>query len=236
MELDGCRALVVGATGVIGGALAQALLGRGAAVALAGRDRTALDAVASRCGDAPAATFDAYDLAAVARLPGWAADRLGGLDLVVCAIGTVAFGEACRTTDAVAEHLVTVNALAPAALARGALPLLEAGGTFAAITGVVAEHPQPLMADYSASKAALAAWLRAVRREQRGRRVRVLDICLPHLDTGFADRAVHGTPPSLPPGADFDQAVARIVAALANGAESVRPGADGTLVAEGHAR
>lgn len=41
-------------------------------------DRTALDAVAADCRDAPAEAFDAYDLDAVAELPLWAQDRLSG--------------------------------------------------------------------------------------------------------------------------------------------------------------
>ncbi|MFJ5292831.1 SDR family NAD(P)-dependent oxidoreductase [Streptomyces sp. NPDC088348] len=236
MEIAGCRALVVGATGVIGGAFARALAAQGAVIAVAGREARALDAVAAHCRNAPARTFDAYDLDSVADLPRWAADRLSGLDLVMSAMGVAAFSDASDLPDEVAEHLMTVNALAPMSLLRGALPLLGPGGTVAAITGVVAERPQPFMADYSASKAALAAWLRAVRREQRARHVRVLEVSLSHLDTGFARRAVRGTPPPLPAGADFAATIEHVVAAVADGTEAVRCGADGALVNEGRAR
>lgn len=236
MEIAGCRALVVGASGVLGGALARALTERGSKVALAGRNPAALADVAVPCRGAPVRAFDAYDLDAVAGLPRWAADRLGGLDLVMSAVGVAAFSDAAELPDAVAEHLMTVNALAPMALLRGALPLLGPGGTAAAITGVVADRPQAFMADYSASKAALSAWLRAVRREQRPRLVRVLEVSLPHLDTGFADRAVLGTPLRLPPGADLGATVDHVLTALADETEAIRPGADGALADERRAR
>lgn len=189
MEIAGCRALVVGATGVIGGAFARALAGRGAVVAVAGRDR-GCRRLLRRVG-------------AAGRGRGIPDDRERA-----CPDGPAARGPAPPCPD----------------------------GTVAAITGVVAEHPQPFMADYSASKAALAAWLRAVRREQRARHVRVLEVSLPHQDTGFAGRAARGTPPALPPGADLDAAITHLVAAVANGVEAVRPGADGALVDELRAR
>ncbi|MFE4703360.1 hypothetical protein ACWCPD_25075 [Streptomyces sp. NPDC001935] len=52
----------------------------------------------------------------------WAADRLGGLDGVVVCVGGAAFAPAESVSDAVAEHLFTVNALAPMAFPPAALP------------------------------------------------------------------------------------------------------------------
>ncbi|WP_432065085.1 SDR family NAD(P)-dependent oxidoreductase [Streptomyces sp. C10-9-1] len=228
MELSGARVLVAGATGVIGHGITRELTARGARTALAGRNAARLVAVADTTGpDTPRRVFDAYDLDGCAALAPWAAERLGGLDAVVCAVGAVAFGPADTLLDAHAEHLVTVNLLAPAALLRAALPLLPEGGAVLALTGVVATSPQPGMADYSAAKAALAAWLTAARAEQRRRRVRVVEARLGHLDTGLVDRAVAGTPPPLPPGGDPDRAVAAVADALTGDAELVRPAPGG---------
>ncbi|WP_079189797.1 SDR family NAD(P)-dependent oxidoreductase [Actinacidiphila paucisporea] len=214
---DGARVLIVGATGEIGGALARALSGRGAALALAGRHRERLDEVAADCEDCPTRTLDAYDLDACRRLPAWAAEHLTGIDLVLTAVGVAAFGPAEELTEAAAEHLVTVNALAPMAVIRGALNLLGPGGAAAAVTGLVAERPQAGMADYSAAKAALSAWLTAVAREQRRRRVTIHDLRPPHIDTGFADRALTGRPPALPQPVALDTAVRAIIDVIRTG-------------------
>ncbi|MGW2787804.1 SDR family NAD(P)-dependent oxidoreductase [Streptomyces populi] len=232
MIVNGAGILVPGATGVLGTALVLRLHEQGAAVAVAGRDREGLARVSQACGDAPARAFDAYDLEECARTVNWAAGELGGLDGVVVCVGGAAFGPAESVSDAVAEHLFTVNAMAPMAFLRAALPLVRPGGVIAAITGVVADSPQAGMADYSASKAALSAWLRAVRREQRASGITVLEIRLPHVETGFAGRAVLGTPPVLPTGLPVAEAVDAIVAALSAGARLVKPGRDAPLDVE----
>ncbi|MFF3883691.1 SDR family NAD(P)-dependent oxidoreductase [Streptomyces sp. NPDC001914] len=221
--------LVPGATGTLGAALALRLHEQGVAVAVAGRDRAGLARVSRACGDAPARAFDAYDLEQCARTVTWAAGELGGLDGVVVCVGSTAFGPAESVGDAVAEHLFTVNALAPMAFLRAALPVVDPGGVIAAITGVVVDSPQAGMADYSASKAGLSTWLRAVRREQRRSGVTVLEIRLPHVETGFAGRAVLGTPPALPAGLPVAEAVDAIVAGLSARARLVKPGRDAPL-------
>ncbi|MFE9738530.1 SDR family NAD(P)-dependent oxidoreductase [Streptomyces sp. NPDC006477] len=211
------RVLVPGATGVIGGALAERLHGLGARIAVAGRDPDSLARVAAACGDAPARRLDAYDLDGCARSVPWAVGELGGLDAVVVCVGVAGFGPAEEVGDTVAEHLLTVNALAPMAVLRAALAAVPAGGVLAAVTGVVVDAAPAGMADYAASKAALATWLTSVRRERRRTGPAVLDIRLPHVESGFAERAVCGNPPTLPRGRTVDEAVDRILDALTSG-------------------
>ncbi|MFE1382564.1 SDR family NAD(P)-dependent oxidoreductase [Streptomyces sp. NPDC058740] len=202
MDTTAMRSLVVGATGMIGGLAARSLHRRGAPVAVAGRDAGRLAERSRQSGACPHRVFDAYDLDGCEGLAPWAARSLGRLDRVVVAVGVAGFGRAERVGEAAVEHLMTVNALAPMAVVRGALPLLEAGGAVAVVTGAVVDAPPQGMADYAAAKAALATWLKVVGREQRARGVRVLDVRMPHLEGGFAARAVTGSPPALPPGAD----------------------------------
>ncbi|GAB2796244.1 hypothetical protein GCM10027073_30090 [Streptomyces chlorus] len=236
MDINGARVLVAGATGVLGSALTAELAGRGARPALAGRDPARLAEAAQAYADAPTLLFDAYDPASCARAVQGAADALGGLDAVVTAFGTVAFGRVAEVGDEVAEHLTAINVLAPAAFFRAALALMAPGSLIAAFTGVVAERPQAGMADYSASKAALSAWLFAARREARTAGIRVLDIRPGHLDTGFADRPVVGTAPPMPQGGDHRRIVAAVADAMAAEAELLRTAPDGTPVVERRAR
>ncbi|MEU5891502.1 SDR family oxidoreductase [Streptomyces sp. NPDC047461] len=224
MDMRGARILVPGATGQLGAALVTRLHALGARPALAGRNPDALARVSALCGGAPARTFDAWDLDRCALTVHWAETELGGLDGVVVCLGVAAFGPAPEISDAVAEHLTAVNALAPMAFLRAAAPRIGEGGALAAVTGVVAEAAPAGMADYAAAKAALATWLTAVRREQRRSGVSVLEINLPHMDTGFAQRAVHGQAPHLPQGLPVEDAVDAVVAALSDGARLVRPG------------
>ncbi|WP_329285683.1 SDR family NAD(P)-dependent oxidoreductase [Streptomyces sp. NBC_00691] len=211
--MAGKKVLVVGATGMVGGLATQTLVGRGCAVAVAGRDAHGLAERSNRWGNCPHRSFDAYDLEGAAGLASWASQALGGLDTVVVAVGVAGFGRAEEVTEAAAEHLMTVNALAPMAVVRGALPVLEPPGAVVVVTGMIVDRPMRSTADYTAAKTALAAWLGVVEREQRDRGIAVVDVRLPHLDGGFADRAFIGRAPRLPRGADAAQAVARYVIA-----------------------
>lgn len=195
MELSGARVLVVGATGVLGGLTAQALVDRGATVVVTGRDPARLDAVAQATGGR-AICLDLLDTDACMRAVDEASGLLGGLDGLVVASGVPAFGPATETDPAVAEELFAVNTLGPMALVRAAAPHLD-GGFVAVLSAILADLPTNQMAEYSASKSALSAWLGVVRRENR-RRFHVIDVRPPHLDTGLSDRPLAGTAPRLP--------------------------------------
>lgn len=217
MELDGSRFVVVGATGVLGGALAHELDRRGALVALLGRDRTRLDEIAGELGGVPTAVFEATDPGSCRSAIAAVAAALGGLDGCVVAHGAVAFGSAAETSDEIAAHLMQVNAVGAMAVLRAAAAHLDGPGALAAVSAVVADHPTAGMAAYSASKAALSAYLTALRREVRREQIAVLDARLPHLETGFAERAVAGAPPALARGEDPVVAATAIVDAIAGG-------------------
>lgn len=216
MELNGARILIAGATGVLGAALAHALAGEGAQLALAGRDRDRLEDLGRELG-APTAVLDLVDPAAIPGCVGAAAAALGGLDALVVATGVAAFGAEPELRDEAVEELFAVNAVGPIALIRSALGHFEDGGCVIALSAVVAEHPTAGMAAYSASKAALSAYLAALRRERRRDGLVVLDVRPSHLDTGFETRALAGEPPALPTAGDHRDVVAAIVEAMREG-------------------
>ncbi|WP_181784704.1 SDR family NAD(P)-dependent oxidoreductase [Pseudonocardia pini] len=198
MDLSGARTLVVGASGVLGGALAAALEKEGARVVTASR----------RAG-----SFDAMDLERCAAVVDEAAAELGGLDLLVVAIGVAAFGPEAET-DVVTEHLFTVNTMAPMAFVRAALPRFDGAGTVCVLSAILADVPTPGMAAYSASKAGLSAWLTALRGEQRKKGVRVFDVRPPHIETGLAGRAVAGEALPLKAAAEVDELVGLVLTGL----------------------
>lgn len=212
MELDGARVLVAGASGALGRQIAERLVEAGARVVAAGRDEERLRKVAETCGTEPL-QFDAVDVDACARTVAAAAEALGGLDGIVVTVGVAGFGPAVDADPAVVEELFAVNTLGPMALVRAAAGHLEEGGFVAVLSAILADLPTNQMAEYSASKSALSAWLEVLRREER-RRLHVIDVRPPHLDTGLEGRALAGDPPKLPegqPSADVVDAVLRAV-------------------------
>ncbi len=102
------------------------------------------------------------------------------------------------------------------ALVRAAAPVLSEGGTVAVLSAILADSPTNEMAEYSASKAALSAWLGVLRREER-RAFHVLDVRPPHLDTGLETRALAGEPPtSLPAPSPATEVVDAVLSAMAD--------------------
>jgi short-subunit dehydrogenase len=217
MDLSQARTLVAGATGVLGSGIAEALHGAGARLALAGRDQDRLHELAERLGGVPAFAFDALDLDRCAAVVDEAAEALGGLDLLVVATGIAAFGPAQDTDDLVIEQLFAVNTMAPMALVRAALPRIGKGGGVAVLSAILADVPTAGMAAYSASKAALTAWLTALRLEQRRQGRTVFDIRPPHVDTGLAGRAIAGDPPALTAAVTTEDVVRRVVDGIRDG-------------------
>jgi NAD(P)-dependent dehydrogenase (short-subunit alcohol dehydrogenase family) len=177
---------------VLGGELVRALDGTGARVALNGRDGDALQALAGEFGGVPAVVVDAVDVETVRTAVDAAVTGLGGLDAVVVAWGVVAFGPAAEADDAVTEELFAVNTLAPMSLVRAALPHLPDGGAVVLLSAIVADAPNPQMAEYSASRAALSVWAGVLRRELRTRSISVFDVRPPHIDTGLVAAVLDG--------------------------------------------
>jgi short-subunit dehydrogenase len=204
--------LVIGASGGLGQALVNGLTARGATVLTAGRSgEIHLDI----------RDCDAGDLIVQAINSG-----PGRLDGVINASGVVAFGSLEDTSDVVIEELFMTNVMGPLWMLRRLLPLLsESRGFMVMISGVVAETPMPQMAAYSASKAALAGAMTALRRELRRAKVRVIDARPPHTETGLATRPLSGTAPAMAEGLSPRQVAERIVAAIENGEDDLGSGA-----------
>lgn len=113
-------------------------------------------------------------------------------------------------------------------LNNAALTVLEPAGFVLNISAIVADQPVAGMSAYSASKAAISAFLTSVRIEARRSQIRVIDVRPPRTETGLATRAIAGNAPNLPTGLTPDQVADRIVAAIVNDETDVPPSAFAT--------
>ena len=217
MKIDGARVLVIGATGGLGSRVAARLADGGAVLALTGRREDRLAAVARQTGAVWSGVLDLLDVEAAAATVTSAAAALGGLDVVLVASGVALFGPVAGDDEALVEELFAVNVIGPMAVLRAAAPRLSQAGALVVLTAVLADVPTAGMAACSASKAALSAYLTALRRELRRSRINVFDVRPPHLETGLAGRALAGDPPTMPPGHDIEEVVALIVQGLSDG-------------------
>lgn len=213
--ISGNHFLVIGATGVLGGAVARQLVTAGARVTLSGRSAEKLDSLAEELGDAVVKTIPA-DLTHPGA-PAEIADACGDLDGLVYAAGVVAFGPVSELDDETLDELLLVNLMAYIRLIRAVLPQLQKDSVVIQVSAVVAESPTAGMAAYSASKAALSAFGKALTLETRRQGVRVIDVRPPHTETGLVHRAIAGSAPRLPQGKDPEAVAERIVAAVVDG-------------------
>lgn len=195
--LDGASVLLAGATGGIGRTLGAEMVRRGAVLTFVARSRddlTNLDLPGAR------ASLDLRSPEACSAAIAAAVDHGGGLDVVVNAVGVVAFGPVDELSIDTMEELFLTNTFVPIMLARAALSALNPGGAIVNISGVIAEANLPGMAAYGASKAALRSFDQALAREARRRNLRVLDARPPHTETGLAEHPLQGTAPRMPAG------------------------------------
>lgn len=213
--ISGSHFLVIGATGVLGAAVARQLTGAGARVTLSGRNAAKLEALAAELGDAVAGTVVA-DLTHP-NTPAEIAAVCGDLDGLVYAAGVVAFGPVAELDDETLDELLLVNVLGYIRLIRAVAAQLQRDSVVVQISAVVAESPTAGMAAYSASKAALSAFGKALSLEVRRQGIRVLDVRPPHTETGLVNRAIAGSAPRLPAGKDPDAVAERVVRAIADG-------------------
>ena len=163
-DLTGRKALVTGASGAIGGAIASALAARGARVALSGTRADALEALAAGLPGSLVLPRRLDDAGAVDALVPDAVAALGGLDILVNNAGITRDNLAMRMKDEEWEAVIRVNLEAAFRLARAALrPMMKARfGRILSITSVVGVTGNPGQANYAASKAGVAAFTKSL--------------------------------------------------------------------------
>ncbi len=177
-DLTGMTALVTGASGGIGSAVAKALAAQGARVALSGTRADALEAVRVEIGgETVVVPCNLSDAAAVDALVPQALEALGSrLDILVNNAGVTRDNLALRMKDEEWDMVIRVNLEAAFRLARAALkPMMmkQRFGRIISVTSVVGVTGNPGQANYAASKAGLIGMSKALAQEVASRNVTV---------------------------------------------------------------
>ena len=176
LDLTDRTALVTGASGGIGRAVACALHACGAVVGISGRRETELASLAAGLGDrVQVLPCDLSDRAAVAGLVARAGEALGSVDILVNNAGLTLDNLAVRMTDEEWDRVLEVNLGAAFRLARGVLRgmMKRRWGRIVSITSVVGHTGNPGQVNYTASKAALAALTKSLALEVASRGITV---------------------------------------------------------------
>jgi 3-oxoacyl-[acyl-carrier protein] reductase len=175
-DLSGQTALVTGASGGIGGAIARALHGAGATVGLSGTRVGPLEALAGELGErAHVLPCDLSDGAAVEALPKTAAEAVGAVDILVNNAGITRDQLFMRMSDADWETVLAVNLTSVMRLSRGVLRgMMKARwGRIVNVSSVVGVTGNPGQANYAASKAAVIGMSKSLAAEVASRGITV---------------------------------------------------------------
>jgi 3-oxoacyl-[acyl-carrier protein] reductase len=175
-DLGGKAALVTGASGAIGGAIARALHAQGAAVLVAGTRRDALQTLAGELVDrVHVATADLADLAAGDTLVRRAEEVMGKLDVLVNNAGLTRDGLAVRMKDDDWQKVLDVDLSAGFRLARAAMRgmMRRRSGRIIGIASVVGVTGNPGQANYAAAKAGMIGMSKALAAEVASRGITV---------------------------------------------------------------
>ncbi|WP_404404366.1 3-oxoacyl-[acyl-carrier-protein] reductase [Pelagibacterium halotolerans] len=189
-DLSGKRALVTGASGGIGSAIAKALASQGAIVALSGTRVGALENVAK---DIPGETHilpcNLSDLDAVERLVPDAEAAMGGVDILVNNAGMTRDNVFMRMKDEEWDDVLSINLTAPFHLTRSAIRgmMKRRFGRIISITSVVGVVGNPGQGNYAASKAGLAGMSKSLAYEVASRGITVNTIAPGFIASAMTD-------------------------------------------------
>ena len=188
--LTGKKALVTGASGGIGGAIAKALAQQGAEVALSGTRVEALEAAAKDVpGKAHIVPCDLGDAEQVGKLIENAGKAMGQVDILVNNAGLTRDMLAMRISDAMWQKVIDVNLTAAFKLSREVLKemLRRRWGRIVNITSIVGVTGNAGQANYAASKAGLIAMSKSMAAEVAQRNITINCVAPGFIKTPMTD-------------------------------------------------
>ncbi len=231
-SIAGARALVTGASGGLGRAIAIELAGQGASLVLmARRDeelRRVADEISHSGGRAAVVIGDVTDPQIRRAALDTAKSQFGGLDLLVNNAGVGAIGRFDAADPARLRQVFEINFFAAAELTREAIPMLRAGRTpmIVNIGSVLGHRATPQNSEYCASKFALRGWTESLRIELATSGIDVLLVSLGPTQSDFWDHLVgqNQSPPwSTRHAMPADRAAGKIVRAICLGRRELIP-------------
>lgn len=189
-DLSGKTALVTGATGGIGGAIAKALHQQGATVIISGRRQEALDALASELKERVITLVaDLSNKEQVNGLIDQAEQAAGQVDIVVCNAGITKDNLTLRMKDEEWDDVINTNLTASFLLAKHALKKMfrRKWGRIINITSVVGTTGNPGQANYAASKAGIVGFSKSIAYEAASRNITINCIAPGFIKTAMTD-------------------------------------------------
>src|SRR4051794_16015126 len=195
MRLEGRTALVTGGAGGIGAATARRLAAEGARVAVGDLDLDAARAVAGEI-DGLATALDVADTASVGRAVAATADALGPVDVLVNNAGTDRFAYFLHTDEELWDLVLGVNLRGVLACTHAVLPAMHErrGGIIVNVASEAGRVGSQGSATYSAAKAGVIGFTKAIARESARFGVRCNAVAPGPIETPLLDRAAaeHG--------------------------------------------
>src|ERR1700757_3125317 len=189
MILQGKTALITGGSSGIGFAIAEAMLAKGAKIAITDRRPDVLAEAAKQLrqggGSVDAIAADVGTDQGRETTLKLALEKLGGLDILVNNAGGVRAGRLEDTTEAEIRAMIEVDLVAPILLTRAALPALRASqdGVVVNVTSGIALVAAPFCATYAGVKGGLAKFGESLRRELKGEGIPVVTVYPGATDT-----------------------------------------------------
>ncbi|EYD73809.1 3-oxoacyl-[acyl-carrier-protein] reductase [Limimaricola hongkongensis] len=190
-DLTGKTALVTGASGGIGGAIATALHGAGATVGLSGTRTAPLEELAAALGDrAHVLPCNLSDADAVNALPKQAIEAMGGLDILVNNAGITRDNLFMRMSDEDWAQVLDVNLTSTMRLCKGVVrPMMKARwGRIINISSIVGSTGNPGQANYAAAKAGMVGLSKSIAYEVASRGITVNCVAPGFIATAMTDK------------------------------------------------
>jgi len=189
-DLSGKTALITGATGGIGGAIAKAMHAQGAHVGISGRNTDKLEALAAELGErVTVLTADLSGAEAANELAKRAEEQLGQIDILVNNAGLTRDNLSMRMKDEEWQDVIDVNLTAPFKLAKAVQRgmMKRRSGRIINISSVVGTTGNPGQCNYVASKAGMVGWSKAMAQEIASRGITVNCVAPGFIATAMTD-------------------------------------------------